>query len=144
MDEAKRELVQSWLLDASDDPGLARLATQHDRAFSSGVLYHCQQAAEKALKGFLVFWDHQPPRTHNLVLLLQQAVEIDPRFLTCEEAAARPTPYATRYRYPVAALTRPDSEQVDEALDDAADIYNQILALLPTEVHPEATPPDSA
>ena len=136
MDEAKRELVQSWLLNASDDLGLARLAAEHDRAFPAGVLYHCQQAAEKALKGFLVFWDQHPPRTHNLVLLLEHTAEIEPGFLTWEEAAARLTPYATRYRYPAAPFIRPDSEQVDEALDDAACIYHQVLNFLPTEVHP--------
>ncbi|MGC8638993.1 MAG: HEPN domain-containing protein [Isosphaeraceae bacterium] len=138
MDEAKREVVRSWLLNALDDLGLARLAAEHDRAFPAGVLYHCQQAAEKALKGFLVFWDQPPPRTHNLVVLLQQTAAIEPGFLTREEAAARLTPYATRYRYPAAPFIRPDAEQVDEALDDAACIYNQVLAFLPPEVHPGA------
>jgi HEPN domain-containing protein len=136
MDEAKREIVQSWLLNASDDLGLARLAAEHDRAFPVGVLYHCQQAAEKALKGFLVFWDRQPPRTHNLVVLLEQSAEIEAGFRTWEEAAARLTPYPTRYRYPAAPFDRPDAEQVDEALDDAACIYNQVLTFLPPEGHP--------
>jgi HEPN domain-containing protein len=136
MDEAKREIVQSWLLNASDDLGLSRLVAQHEGAFTAGVLYHCQQAAEKALKGFLVFWDRSPPRTHNLVLLLEQAGEIEPGFLSWEDAAARLTPYATRYRYPAAPFTKPDSEQVDEALDDASCIYNQVLAFLPVDVHP--------
>ncbi len=54
MDEAKRELVQGWLLKASDDLGAARLITQNDRSFPGVTIYHCQQAAEKALKGFLV------------------------------------------------------------------------------------------
>jgi HEPN domain-containing protein len=143
MDEAKRELVHSWLLNAPDDLGLSRLATAHDRAFPAGVVYHCQQAAEKALKGFLVFRDQEPPRTHNLISLLQQVAAIKPEFLGWEEAAARLTPYATRYRYPTAALTRPDSEQVDEALDDAARIYNQVLAYLPPDVHPETTDTDA-
>ena len=118
---------------------LARLATAHDHAFPAGVLYHCQQAAEKALKGFLVFWDQEPPRTHSVTLLLQQATAIEPGFLAGEEAADRLTPYATRYRYPSASLTRPDSEQVDEALDDAVCIYSQVLSYLPSEVHPETT-----
>ena len=30
------------------------------------ALYHCQQAAEKALKGFLAFHDHPFRRTHDL------------------------------------------------------------------------------
>jgi HEPN domain-containing protein len=139
MDEAKRELVQSWLLKASDDLGLARLLVQHDRSYPAAAVYHCQQAAEKALKGFLIFWDQNAPRTHNLVLLIHKVAEVEPCFLTWEEAAARLTPYATQYRYPTAMLIEPDPEQIDEALDDAACIYNQVLSYLPAEVHPAAT-----
>jgi len=141
MDEAKRELVRSWLLKASDDLDVARLLLQRDRPYPDAAVYHCQQSAEKALKGFLIFWDRHVLKTHNLVVLVQMAAEVEPCFLTWEEAASRLTPYATQYRYPIALLDELDPEQLDEALDDAASIYNQVLKFLPNQVHPE--PPGS-
>ena len=36
------------------------------------VCYHCQQGTEKHLKALLVFLDVQPPRTHDLLALLEQ------------------------------------------------------------------------
>jgi HEPN domain-containing protein len=41
-------------------------------------LFHCQQAAEKALKGFLAWHDQPFPKTHDLGKLGKQAVEVDP------------------------------------------------------------------
>jgi HEPN domain-containing protein len=142
MDEPKRVLIRSWLRKASDDLALARFVAHQDRPFLDAALYHCQQAAEKALKGFLVFRDQHAAKTHNLVVLLEKAAETGPGFLMWTGAAERLTPYATDYRYP-GPIEDPDPEQVDEALDDAASIYNQALTYLPSEVHPEITSTDA-
>ncbi|MFI5456366.1 MAG: HEPN domain-containing protein [Isosphaerales bacterium] len=53
MDEAKRELVQSWLLTASRDLAAARVLASGEQASPDAAVYHCQQAAEKALKGIM-------------------------------------------------------------------------------------------
>jgi len=41
------------------------------------ALYHCRQAAEKALKGFLVWHDQPFPKTHDLGKLGKQAIVLD-------------------------------------------------------------------
>jgi HEPN domain-containing protein len=62
--DPRSELTRQWLRVASDDLSLAKLANSADPPMLSGVVYHCQQAFEKALKAFLV-WHRQPvPRTH--------------------------------------------------------------------------------
>ena len=99
------------------------------------AIYHCQQAAEKALKGYLVFWDQPTAKIHDVGLLLEQAAEIEAGFGSWAEMADRLTPYATLYRYP-RDIDGPDPEQVEESIDDAATIVNQVLAFLPREVHP--------
>ena len=59
MDEAKLELVQSWFRKASHDLAAARLLAHAHPPLLDVATYHCQQAAEKALKGYLVFWDQE-------------------------------------------------------------------------------------
>jgi HEPN domain-containing protein len=44
--------------------------------------YHCQQCAEKALKGYLIFKDIEPPRIHDLIKLCQMCIEYDSQFHT--------------------------------------------------------------
>jgi HEPN domain-containing protein len=138
MDEVKRELVRDWLLKASRDLTVAKILMESPEAIWEAALYHCQQAAEKALKGFLVHWDVPIGRTHNLVRLLQMACQNEPSFDRWEDAAARLTPYSTAYRYP-GTSEWPDLEQVNEAFDDAACIVNQAISFLPPEVHPQPT-----
>jgi hypothetical protein len=69
-------------------------------------------------------------------LLIEQAAEIEPGFCSWEEMAERLTPYITLYRYP-REIDEPDFEQVEESIDDAKTILNQVLAFLPGEVHPD-------
>jgi HEPN domain-containing protein len=57
MDEVKRELVREWLLKASRDLTVAKIVARSPEAIWEASLYHCQHAAEKALKGFLAYWD---------------------------------------------------------------------------------------
>lgn len=136
MDDDKQELIREWLLKAYHDLIAARILAQSSEAVWEVSLYHCQQAAEKALKGFLAYWDCPIKKTHNLVLLLESASQIEPCFDTWEQAAARLTPYSTAYRYPE-GVDRPDLEQVTEALDDAATIFNQAISFLPADVRPD-------
>ncbi len=70
MDEAKRQLVQSWLIKAQHDLATARKLAADPEPYLDTAIYHCQQAAEKAVKGFLVFHDEEFEKTHNLPLLV--------------------------------------------------------------------------
>lgn len=62
------------------------------------VCFHAQQAAEKLLKGFLIFHRHEPQRTHNLVTLLADCVQIDAGLASLEEDCGRLTDYAVAAR----------------------------------------------
>jgi HEPN domain-containing protein len=43
-------------------------------------IYHCQQAAEKALKGFLVFHEVSFEKIHDLGKIIEQTTKINPAF----------------------------------------------------------------
>lgn len=78
MDKAKRILVQFWLKKAQRDLAAAqKLATD----LPDVSIYHCQQAAEKALKGFLILHDIDPGDTHNINTLVKLASAFKPEFM---------------------------------------------------------------
>jgi len=80
MDDAKRELVRAWLIKAQNDLDTARQISALPDGHLDTAIYHCQQAAEKAVKGFLAFYDHELERTHDLRRLVQLAAADDSGF----------------------------------------------------------------
>ena len=64
------------------------------------TVYHCQQAVEKALKGFLSWHDHPFQRTHDLVLLVRNCEGFDNSFAALRHTATVLTPYVTEFRCP--------------------------------------------
>lgn len=60
------ELVNEWLdLAANDLRSAYHLTTLHPVPLEV-VCFHCQQAAEKSLKAYLVYSGIRPPKTHDL------------------------------------------------------------------------------
>ena len=131
----REELVQSWLVKASHDLATARKAAAEPDPYLDTAIYHCQQAAEKVVKGFLAFHDQPPVRTHDIELLLSLADPFEPGFAAWLEAAERLTRYATQYRYP-GAVMEPDQVEFDQALVDADGLYQFVLSVLPAALHP--------
>lgn len=99
--------------------------------------YHCQQAAEKAVKAFLIHHGKPHERTHDIEVLVDLACEIDSTFRRLADAADVLTPYANRFRYPNATFgAEPQPAEFDEALQHAQTIYDFVVNLLPAAVRP--------
>jgi HEPN domain-containing protein len=135
MDEAKRALVQSWLIKAQRDLIAARKLSADPDPYLDSAIYHCQQAAEKAVKGFLVFHDQRFEKTHDIQVLISLAMPFEAGFSLWLDAGERLTPYATVFRYP-GDILEPDREEFEQALKAADGLYTFVLSLLPKEVHP--------
>ncbi|HVC32857.1 MAG TPA: HEPN domain-containing protein [Chloroflexota bacterium] len=60
------QAVRGWLLKAQSDLRAARVLFAADPPVLDGVVYHCQQSAEKSLKGFLLWHRISLLRTHDL------------------------------------------------------------------------------
>lgn len=114
--------------------GSARKLASGPDAYPDAAIYHCQQAAEKAIKGFLTFYGQRFEKVHNLPLLVAQAMMLRPGFSDLLDAAERLTPYATLFRYP-GDILEPDPVELAQAMTDAAQFYAFILEILPQEVH---------
>lgn len=137
MDDAGRELVRAWLIKARSDLKTARALGALPEGPLDTAIYHCQQAAEKAVKGFLAFRDHRLERSHDVGWLVALASKHETAFKDHEDAAITLTPYATAYRYPGGSATlEPSRAEFDEALQLADRIVSFVCSLLPAEVQP--------
>lgn len=81
---------------------------EHEPPITDTAVYHCQQAAEKALKAVMIHHGQAVFKTHDLMALTTHCAKIDPDFKGWVDAAAILTPYATHYRYP---CNEPDSSR---------------------------------
>ncbi len=136
-DEAKLELVRDWLTRASHDLRAARALAALDEPLLDAAIYHCQQAAEKAVKGWLQFQDDVFAKTHDVEDLVSQAARQHPGFDQFAQAAEVLTPYVSAFRYPGGSCApMPSRDEFDEALQHAQAINNFVLQLLPPETRP--------
>lgn len=119
-------LAQEWFDNAGNALGYARTGL-HETSFHAWICFLSQQAAEFYLKGFLVFHHREPPRTHDLTLLLRLCLRIRPGLVSLREACTTLTQYYIEARYPpeVKSYTR---EEAEEAVRFATDVSDAITA----------------
>ena len=91
MDESTAELVRDWLTRASHDLQAARILATADNSLLDAAIYHCQQAAEKAVTAWLQSKDDPFPKTHDIEELVDQAAKLNADFQQlAKPAAVRP------------------------------------------------------
>jgi HEPN domain-containing protein len=95
--------------------------------------FHCQQAAEKSLKAFLVWNEREPPRTHALGLLLDAGLACEARLEEHRAHCERLTAYAVEIRYPDSAA-EPTPEKAVAAFEAAEALVSFILGIVPPQV----------
>ncbi len=118
MDEVKRRLVTAWLEKARED--LSVVIIEENRLYAAEA-YHCQQAAEKALKACLTCHDMAFPKTHDLEALLHLCRSFEPGFAAYGDHARALTPLATEYRYPGDSVS-PSRELARMAMSQAEEV----------------------
>lgn len=74
--------------------------------------FHLQHAVEKALKADLVLLGIEPPRTHDLRVLVETVELAGGRSGIDLDLAAALTPFAVRDRYPFLAVAEVERERV--------------------------------
>ena len=137
MPKPAAELSRAWLLKAFSDLDTARqIGGLPDGHLDAGI-YHCQQAVEKTLKGFLVLHGKPFEKIHDLGKILEQAILVNAAFEKFADAADTLTPYSVAYRYPdEQGVLEPSREEFDEALQHASAIHDFVVNLLPMEAPP--------
>ncbi len=137
MADAASSEARAWLVKAWRDLETARRAAAGTPPFYDTAVYHFQQAAEKAVKAFLVHHGKAYEKTHDIEVLIDSACELDRDFGKLADAADALTPYATRFRYPNATFAvEPQPAEYHEAEQHAQTIYDFVLNKLPKESKP--------
>jgi HEPN domain-containing protein len=95
-----KEIAEKWLRKAHTDLRVA------EKLFEIGeepwvIVFHAQQAVEKALKAYLVLNNKHFGKTHNLSRLIDLCIEIDQEFQRLHELEVDELyPLAIEARYP--------------------------------------------
>jgi HEPN domain-containing protein len=103
--DKKLEYATRWFDKAKNDLLDADNNLSADKVPYDTVCFHCQQAAEKLLKGFLVAHGCEYPITHNLFVILDKVIEHDNSAELLRETIALLNPYSVEIRYPGDELT---------------------------------------
>jgi HEPN domain-containing protein len=125
--------TRAWFRRAAEDLRAADHALRADPPLLEDLLFHCQQAAEKALKGFLV-WHSKPFRkTHSLEEIGEACLAIDPSLRAIIDPVVPLTQYAWEFRYP-GDPEEPTVQEADEALALARAAFEALSSRMPQEI----------
>ncbi len=125
------EQAGPWIRKAENDLLAADNNLASARIPYDVVCFHCQQAAEKLIKGVLVSLGAEPSRTHDLLALLETirslaAAEVpEPVTSSCVVL----NPYAVEIRYPDDDWTA-EPEDAREARQAAETVRNWALTIV--------------
>jgi HEPN domain-containing protein len=92
--------AREWLRYAHMDLSSAAFLRGHRPIPVEIICYHCQQAAEKAIKAIFVHYNADIPHIHDLTKLLDAASQYDDAVMNIFRQANRLTNYAVFTRYP--------------------------------------------
>lgn len=134
-DPVRASNTRKWLSLAREDLDNADHDLKHDPPFVMSAVFHCQQAAEKALKGFLTLHDIPFRKVHDLEELGKQCRGVDSTLAQLAEKVEPLTKYASQFRYP-GALCEPSLQQGQAALALAREVMEALAGRVPPEARP--------
>jgi len=121
------QYVLQWLEKADEDRLVVRQLFDAESIALGAIGFHCQQAAEKYLKAFLLFHGLEPERTHNLEFLLARCACVDPGFSLIDPMNL--TDYGVEARYPGDFL-EPTSDEIEELMRIVEVIREKVLTAI--------------
>ncbi len=88
-----------WRFLAERDITAAEFLSKMYPPLNEIIVFHCQQAVEKYLKGVLVILGEEPPHTHNLDDLCVLVEKHRPSFSSISSFCSKITQFAVQPRY---------------------------------------------
>ena len=116
----------AWFAYAQNDLRAAQVLTQFKDPLFGVALYHIEQAVEKALKAYLIFYQQKFALVHDLPPLLAACQKIDSGFSIFAADAKEISPYATKSRYPNNSFVMPEKTAVELLIDKAQHLIDFI------------------
>ena len=103
---AEKALVRDWLRKADEDFGYASSSLEEELEYFPQICWHFQQAAEKYLKAYIIAFDLEFKKIHDLMALLKICVKQDVSFNVLSEECKYLQKFYIETRYPVVWETK--------------------------------------
>ncbi len=126
----KSTYIKNCLYKANEDiSGILKLSELDSdiTIYSSLICFHSQQAVEKFLKAFLIYNDKSISKTHDLVFLITECININPDFITVDLKDL--TEFSAEVRYPDDFYI-PDYSETKYYISVAFDVKNKVESLI--------------
>lgn len=124
----KTNIVKEWLDFAQKDLNSAKYLLGMRPIPLEIICYHCEQAAEKALKAYLIDKDIEPSRTHDLRLLCKTCTDFDENFSQISILCSNLTAFGVQPRYPFEIQVTENDVKV--AITDADNVLEFVIQKL--------------
>jgi HEPN domain-containing protein len=96
-----KRITREWVAKAEGDFAmLEREARARKNPNYDGLCFHAQQCAEKYLKARLYEAGIDPPKSHDLISLLEQLLSVEPQWEIYRRDLGYLTDFAVTFRYP--------------------------------------------
>jgi HEPN domain-containing protein len=122
---ADPQLVQEWLNKADEDFGFAASVLKESPYYAQ-ICFHFHQAAEKYLKAYVVAYDLEFQKIHDLPVLLKICMQRDPGLQMILEDCKFLNRYYIEARYPVHWPTSYDKDETQKGYSAAEHIRDVI------------------
>lgn len=137
MSDELSSYVQQWFKKANNDLRNAEILLncgENEIPYDT-LCFHCQQASEKYIKGYLIYKEMDFPKTHNLADLISICTQTDTSFSKYITEMEKLTPYAVEIRYPD-DFYMPSEDDAREAYKIASEIKNFIMQKIGDKIPP--------
>jgi HEPN domain-containing protein len=114
-------IYEEWLLKAQRDLDIAKALLE--KAYHDTAIYHTQQCAEKALKGYGVYRLQPLIKTHDLDKILNICIGLDTTFRHLDILATSLNGLDVKFRYPDIQF-EPTETEVEDAINWAEQILD--------------------
>lgn len=125
--------ARPWFTKAAHDLRAAEVLLGASPPLLGEVAFHCQQAAEKTMKGYLSWHDIPFGKTHDLAAIGGLCVGSDASLEPLCRRAERLTVFAWAFRYP-GDPEAPTRDEAEAAFHLAREVCEAFLSRLPTEL----------
>ena len=123
------DLITKWINIADRDLLAAEQGLKVYPVLAEIVCFHCQQAAEKYLKAYLVKHQVEFQKTHNIMSLINKCSTVDSVFKEKLLYANLLTDYAVEIRYPD-EWYEPTIEEAKDAHQIACEVKQFVLEMI--------------
>jgi len=102
--------TREWVRFAEQDYEAAGFLFRRRTGTATNIIcFHSQQCVEKYLKARLLEAGLNIPKTHDLMLLLQRLLPVEPLWASFAPVLRGLNDYAVKFRYPGTVATRPET-----------------------------------